>query len=123
MSNPLLRRAGAGYFLLLERWLILRRSRSLEHKLFFKEENGKEVSVESERVTTRREPVVTLTAPPRGNGWVTLNGLGAPSRHRLSFLPRGGKAVVPQRYAIDWVRLGADEKLFHDNPEVSMSDR
>src|SRR5262245_43552406 len=89
---------------------------SLKHKLFFKEKNGREVSMESERVAARREPVVTLGAPLRGDGWVALNGLGAPSHHRLSFLSRGGKAVVPQRYAIDWVRLGADEKLFHDSP-------
>jgi murein DD-endopeptidase len=88
---------------------------SLRHKLFFKEKNGREVSVESERVVVRREPAVALGAPLRGDGWVALNGLGAPSHHRLSFLPRGGKAVVPQRYAIDWVRLGADGKLFHDN--------
>jgi murein DD-endopeptidase len=88
---------------------------SLRHKLFIKEKNGREVSVESESVAVRREPVVTLGAPLRGDGWVALNGLGAPSHHRLSFLPRGGKAVVPQRYAIDWVRLGADGKLSHDN--------
>ncbi len=88
----------------------------LRHKLFFEEKNGREVSVESERVAVRREPAVALGAPLRGDRWVALNGLGAPSHYRLSFLPRGGKAVVPQRYAIDWVRLGADEKLSHDNP-------
>jgi len=46
---------------------------------------------------------------------VALNSLGAPSHHRLSFLSRGGRAAVPQRYAADWVRLGAEEKLSHDN--------
>src|SRR5262245_47017424 len=89
---------------------------SLKHKIFFKEKNGKKVSLESERVAVRRDPAVALAAPLHGDRWVALNGLGAPSHHRLSFLPRDGKAVVPQRYAIDWVRLGPDEKLFHDNP-------
>jgi Peptidase family M23 len=87
----------------------------LYHRLFFKEENGKEVSVESERVVVRQESTVVLNPPLRGDGWVALNGLGAPSHHRLSFLPRGGRAAVPQRYAIDWVRLGAEGKLSHDN--------
>jgi hypothetical protein len=87
----------------------------LYHRLFFKEENGREVSVESERVMVRHESVVVLNPPLRGDGWVALNSLGAPSHHRLSFLPRGGRAAVPQRYAADWVRLGAEEKLSHDN--------
>src|SRR5262249_42032667 len=36
--------------------------------------------------------------------------------HRLSFLSLHGKAVVPQRYAIDWVRLSPEGKAFRDNP-------
>lgn len=87
----------------------------LYHRLFFKEENGRVVSVESERVVVRHESVVVLNPPLRGDGWVALNSMGAPSHHRLSFLPRGGRAAVPQRYAADWVRLGAEEKLSHDN--------
>jgi hypothetical protein len=87
----------------------------LYHRVFFKEENGREVSVESERIVMRHESAVVLNPPLRGNGWVAWNGLGAPSHHRLSFLTRGGRAAVPQRYAVDWVRLGAEEKVFHDN--------
>src|SRR5205085_11708442 len=87
----------------------------LYHRLFFKEENGREVGVEGARVVVQHESAVVLNPPLRGAGWVALNGLGAPSHHRLSFLPLGGRAAVPQRYAIDWVRLGAEGKLSHDD--------
>src|SRR5262245_52336767 len=69
----------------------------LYHKLFFKEKNSSEVSVESERVVVRHESVVTLNPPLRGDGWMALNSLSAPSHHRLSFLSRSGKAAIPQR--------------------------
>jgi len=50
----------------------------LYQRLFFKDGNGKEVSVESERVVVRHESVIALNPPLRGDGWVVLNGLGAP---------------------------------------------
>jgi hypothetical protein len=89
--------------------------RNLTHRLFFKDESGKEFSLESARLVIRHETVTVLNTPLRGDGWVAMNGLGTSSHHRLSYLAVNGKTVVPQRYAIDWVKLGKDGKAFQDS--------
>jgi len=59
-----------------------------------------------------RKPIVV--APPlRGAGWVAVNGCCAKiSAHRGSVLAFNGKAYISQRFAIDWVRVDKDGKLF-----------
>jgi len=63
-------------------------------------------------VVDTRTPVVV--APPlRGPGWVAVNGCCAQiSAHRGAVLAFNGTAYIAQRFAIDWVRVDSDGRLF-----------
>ena len=61
---------------------------------------------------TKRSAVV-LSPPLRGPGWVVGNGCCADfNAHRGTVLPVNGAAHVAERFAIDFVRLNAQGKLF-----------
>lgn len=56
---------------------------------------------------------LVVAAPLRGPGWVAINGCCAQiSAHRGAVLPFDGKAYIAQRFAIDFVRVAADGRLF-----------
>ena len=61
---------------------------------------------------TKREAIVV--APPlRGPGWVVANGCCADfNAHRGTVLPVNGAAHVAERFAIDFVQLNSQNKLF-----------
>lgn len=58
---------------------------------------------------------VTVLGPPlAGRGWTVLNGCCEPGGvHRGTGLPVNGQIHYAQRFAIDWIRLGADLRIFH----------
>ena len=64
--------------------------------------------VKGPAVIVKQEQVVVINPPLRGNGWVAFNGLFNPD-HRRTILTIDGKAVIAQRFAIDWQLLGSDE--------------
>lgn len=55
-----------------------------------------------------------LTAPLHGPGWLAGNALSNESDHRRAVIPINGRATISQRYAIDWVRIGANGRLTRD---------
>jgi murein DD-endopeptidase len=55
--------------------------------------------------------LVLASAPLRGESWVAFNALGAED-HRRSLNAFDGRERIPQRFAIDWTRLGPDGRLF-----------
>jgi len=61
-----------------------------------------------------REQTLVLRAPLRGARWVAFNAL-ASYDHRRAFQPFDGRMRIAQRFAIDWVRLGADGRLFRND--------
>jgi len=63
-------------------------------------------------VPIMKETPPVLIAPLRGKGWIALNALGA-ADHRRSLNAVDGRERIPQRFAIDWMQLGPDAKLFH----------
>lgn len=77
---------------------------------------------------------VPLGAPVAGGPWVAVRGPSPASGHRLSLVAVDGVVRVPQRFAVDWVRLGDDGRLFrgegrtvgdwfsHDAPVVAVAD-
>jgi hypothetical protein len=69
----------------------------------------------------RREAVVV--APPlRGSNWLVGNGCCADfTAHRGTVLPVNGGAHVPERYAIDFVQIGAGDLLFNGPREALTS--
>jgi Peptidase family M23 len=87
---------------------------ALHHRLFFKSDsaagNSEEV-VEGAPVTVNRKAPLVLSPPFRGEGWVVANGpSNDDSSHRRAIVVMGGKARIPQRFAIDWTRIDAEGK-------------
>ena len=63
-------------------------------------------------VTVIQQPIPMLRSPLRGSSWVAFNALGA-ADHRRSLNAFDGSERIPQRFAIDWMRLGPDGALVH----------
>jgi len=63
--------------------------------------------------TVAHHPAVVLASPLRGSGWVAGNGCcDQLTSHRGAVLPVNGHLRVPERFAIDWVKLDAHGRLF-----------
>lgn len=77
---------------------------------------AEEIVVRSQpvRLVGRTPPV--LGPPFHGTGWVAGNGPSNTSDHRRTLVPVDGALWCTQRFAIDWVQIGANGKLFHDDP-------
>lgn len=59
------------------------------------------------------KPAIVLAPPLRGSGWVAVNGCcDAITAHRGAVLPVNGTIRVPERFAIDWVKLDGADRLF-----------
>jgi hypothetical protein len=59
-----------------------------------------------------RKPV-TISPPLSGDGWVDANGCCDMDPHRTAVSPLNGQLWAPERYAIDYVRLTPDGRLFN----------
>ena len=55
-----------------------------------------------------------LAAPLRGSLWIAFNALSS-ADHRRSLNAVDGRERLPQRFAIDWMHLGPDRRLFHSD--------
>ena len=83
---------------------------TLEHRLTVAV-GGATTSLQAARIAVRRDAVV-IGPPLRGGDWVAGNGPSHTSGHRRALIPVGGRAVIAQRFAIDWVRVRPDGKTF-----------
>lgn len=96
-------------------WLTLGSARaipqSIVHRLRAAAGGGAEEVITTAAVPIRRGPVA-VAAPVSGGPWVAVRGPSNSSPHRLSFVTMNGAAHVPQRFAVDWVRLGDDGRFF-----------
>lgn len=81
-------------------------------------------SVLERSLTTEATPVgppaLIVASPLRGKGWLAANGLAARD-HRRVFNAVDGHAYLAQRFAIDWVQLGPDGRLFRGDPKSNAS--
>jgi hypothetical protein len=65
------------------------------------------------RTTVSRHQPVTIAPPLRGAGWVAVNGCCASANgHRGGIIPVDGSLRAVERFAIDFVQLGPDRRLF-----------
>jgi Peptidase family M23 len=58
-----------------------------------------------------RKPV-TISAPLSGDNWVDNNGCCDMTSHRMAISPLNGQLWAPERYAIDYLQLTPDGRLF-----------
>jgi murein DD-endopeptidase len=66
-------------------------------------------------VSVRTDPIV-IGSPLKGDHWVAANGPSNTSGHRRALIPVQGRAMISQRFAIDWVRIYDDGKTYHGDP-------
>ena len=63
--------------------------------------------------TVAHHRAVVLASPLRGAGWVAVNGCcNELTSHRGAVIPVNGHLRVPERFAIDWVKLDAHGRMF-----------
>jgi hypothetical protein len=67
-------------------------------------------------VAVVQEPAPVLRAPLRGSAWVAFNAFSN-ADHRRALVTVDGKVRIAQRFAIDWMCLGPDGRLFHSDPK------
>ena len=66
--------------------------------------------------TPVHKDVVRRRPPLRGDSWVALEGPGGNNHHTAGVLQFEGRNLVPQRFAIDFVRPYDDGQLVHGEP-------
>jgi hypothetical protein len=67
--------------------------------------------VESTVTVSTVKPIV-LGPPLRGSDWVAANGPSNTSAHRRALMPVDGRLHDAQRFAIDWLKVGANGRTF-----------
>jgi murein DD-endopeptidase len=70
------------------------------------------LTLDAGQTVVKGEPV-SLSPPLGGDGWIAFNGPSNDSDHRRSWGSTAGRAVVPQRFAIDFARAYPDGKITH----------
>ena len=60
-----------------------------------------------------------LGPPLAGPGWLAANGLSNSANHRRTLLPINGEARIAQRYAIDFIKLGANGLVADRDPPAN----
>ncbi len=79
-----------------------------------------ESTINTSAVAVVREPVSVLRSPLSGSAWIAFNSIGGDD-HRRALVAVDGKERIAQRFAIDWMRLGPDGRLFHGDPKSNAS--
>jgi biotin carboxyl carrier protein len=62
-----------------------------------------------------------IASPLRGKSWVAVNGPSNTSGHRRTFIVIDGTPHIAQRYAIDWVQIGEDNKTYRGDAKDNQS--
>jgi hypothetical protein len=63
--------------------------------------------------TIGTQPAIVIAPPLRGAGWVAVNGCcDAMTSHRGAIMAINGVALVPERFAIDWIQIDAAGRAF-----------
>jgi hypothetical protein len=74
-------------------------------------DSARSQELDGQPVPVTRESAAT--GPPlRGGAWLTGNGPAPETGHRRALIPVGGVPSIAQRFAIDYVKLGDDNRTF-----------
>jgi murein DD-endopeptidase len=87
---------------------------ALAHRVVLSTARGTRISIHTPPVPVdAREPVV-LGPPLRGGGWIAGNAPDpdATPGHNRMLVSVGGRVVLPQRFATDWVKLDPDGRIW-----------
>jgi len=92
---------------------------TIRHRLSYRvAAQGELAVVEAATVSVRGESPVVLAAPLRDGPWTALYDPSSIGGHRRALFAIDGRARIPSRFAIDWVKLGDDGRGFHGDKSV-----
>jgi murein DD-endopeptidase MepM/ murein hydrolase activator NlpD len=77
---------------------------------------ARESVLEGVVVPVLRDPVLVLVPPVRGGTWLAGDGPSNTSNHRRSLTALAGRTWISQRFATDWLMIGANGNSYHDDP-------
>lgn len=95
----------------------------LEHKLQMKAANaGPEIySIPFASIKTSDLPVIQLSSPLKGKNWFSPNAPSNFSIHRRVIIPLEGTPRIPERFAVDWVKIGENGFSYQGDPTKNES--
>ncbi len=76
-----------------------------------------DLTAEGGAVAVSKVKPLVLGPPLRGADWLAANGPSNTSIHRRALIPVEGRFHIAQRFAIDWLRMGADGKSYTGDPK------
>jgi len=91
---------------------------AIQHRISFRTNDGREQSLDVAATTIARGEPPVLGPPVRGGPWVAIYDPGHSNGHRRVVFAIDGKARIPARFAIDWLKLGPDGRLAHGDESV-----
>jgi murein DD-endopeptidase MepM/ murein hydrolase activator NlpD len=74
-------------------------------------------------VALRATKAIVIGPPLRGSDWVALNGPNNQTGHRRALIPVGGRALIAQRFAIDWVQMKTENATHTGDPKDNKNYR
>lgn len=74
-----------------------------------------------DRLTIRRTGAALIDEPFTGDRWLAANGPSNASIHRRAVIVLNGKPRVPERYAIDFIKLGDDGNSYSGDQSKNSS--
>jgi murein DD-endopeptidase MepM/ murein hydrolase activator NlpD len=92
---------------------------SLHHRLTLSGGDARRDTLSSAPVRVGPGDAPSIASPVRGGPWVAIRGPSNSSGHRLSLVTLDGGVRVPQRFAIDWAKLGADGRLYQGDSSAN----
>jgi murein DD-endopeptidase len=90
----------------------------IRHRISFRVGDGIEQSVSAANVDVARDKPAVLGPPLRGGPWVAVYDPGLQNGHRRAVFAINGRARIPSRFAVDWMKLGPDGRFTHDDASV-----
>lgn len=90
---------------------------TIDHRVRFRVAGEPEDTVVRYRGTPVKKNALRIASPLRGDSWVAFEGPGGVNHHTAGVLQFEGRNIVPQRFAIDFVQLFEDGKMFHGGSE------
>ena len=74
-----------------------------------------------DKLTIRKTGAALIDEPLTGDRWLAANGPSNVSNHRRAVIVLNGKPRVPERYAIDFIKLGDDGKSYSGDESKNSS--
>jgi len=90
----------------------------MKHRLILVKD-AKERIIEAAQAPVLVKQIPVISSPFKGVGFVATNTTALNPVHSTFQTSYNGKSTVPERFCVDWLKLGADGKLFHGDLKIN----